>query len=598
MLRNRGRFPHWRDTLETQPSESNCDCEVNIRFVQGALERGGADMLTRTVTRLQIAAALGVFVAGSLAGSAPDAWMGSVSFTNQVAGAPTFGGGYPIPSGSRVPLEGTCRPGSFNANHSESWIAVKPGTEDLVGSAKFFFEKFSTFYMFYLGAYQIPGGTPVSNNQIQDYDCVSTGTQQMPPSWTDSTDPNLAFDTEGRVYQTVLPFNAFWDASTLHPDGAIDMSFSDDLGQHWFKGNGGFDLEQSPNASAKQHGHSEDKQWVAVNHIAGNRFQDHVYAAWSIFDGSSIKVRIAVSRDRGQTFARAVTVNPPSQVGPAVTYILPQIDAAGSLYVPFVTFPPNGSASTIFVARSDDDGQSFTPFVPVTTVNLIPTPGLPNTRFRDGITETFAASPTHAGHVYLAYEDWNGTDINVKFTQSADGGSTWSTPVQVNDNIDAAGVPTDQFQPTIAAGPNGAVAIAFYDRRRSCPSEPSVLPADVGRANFCIDVSLQAYKDAGSAAVPVGPNVRITQFTWDPEQPGQHLGGLPQYPCAGASDPCPAGSGFIGDYFGLTISSRNIYALFASTHYPSTVTADEGGPIYYQQQVLATVKRTEFGGVF
>jgi hypothetical protein len=32
-----------------------------------------------------------------------------------------------------------------------------------------------------------------------------------------------------------------------------------------------------------------------------------------------------------------------------------------------------------------------------------------------------------------------------------------------------------------------------------------------------------------------------------------------------------------------------------STHYPSAVTADDGGPVYYQQQVLATVPRTQFG---
>jgi hypothetical protein len=32
-----------------------------------------------------------------------------------------------------------------------------------------------------------------------------------------------------------------------------------------------------------------------------------------------------------------------------------------------------------------------------------------------------------------------------------------------------------------------------------------------------------------------------------------------------------------------------------STHYPSDVTADDGGPIYYQQQVLATVPRIGFG---
>jgi len=529
--------------------------------------------------------------------AAASGWRSSVSFTNQVASSPTSGGGYPVPAGSRVPEAGTCRPGPFNANHSESWLAVQPGTENAVGSSKFFFDKFSTFYMFYLGAYQLLGGTPSGNNQVQGYDCVSTGTQDMPPSWTDTTDPNVDFDTQGRVYQTMLPFNAFWDASRLHPDGEIDVSFSDDMGRHWVKGNGGQALEPPNNASARQLGHVEDKQWVAVNHIVGNVNQDHVYAGWSVFNGSATKVRMAVSRDRGLTFDRAVTISPPSEVGPAVTFVLPEIDAAGVLYVALVSFPPNGGPSTIFVTRSTDDGRTFAPFVAVATPSLIPTPGLPNTRFRDGITESFAASPTHPGHLYLTYEDWDTVlgQMDVKFTQSTDAGQTWSRPVKVNDNVDAPGLPTDQFQPSVAAGPDGAVAIEFYDRRQTCPNDPSVLPADVGRANFCIDVSLQAYRDGGSGAVPAGSNVQVTQFTWDPEQPGQHLGGLSQYPCAGARDPCPNGRGFIGDYFGLAVSAANVYGLFVSTHYASSVTADEGGPVYYQQQVLSTVSRAALG---
>ena len=44
--------------------------------------------------------------------------------------------------------------------------------------------------------------------------------------------------------------------------------------RHWVKGNGGQDLEQSPNASARQAGHVEDKQWIAVNDIAGSPDQD------------------------------------------------------------------------------------------------------------------------------------------------------------------------------------------------------------------------------------------------------------------------------------------------------------------------------------
>ena len=546
-------------------------------------------------TVVVLAAALGVLTFAATASAA--GWSSTVPFTNQVASSPTTGGGYPVPPGSRVPEAGTCGRGPFDSNHSESWIAVKPGTEDLVGSSKFFFDKYSTFYMFYLGAHQILGGTPVGDNQVQGYDCVSTGTQAMPPSWTDTTDPNVDFDTQGRVYQTMLPFNAFWAASRLHPDGEIDLSYSDDMGRHWVKGNHGVPLEPPNNASALQLGHVEDKQWVAVNHIAGNSFQDHVYAAWAVFNGQATKVRIAVSRDRGVTFDKAVTISPPSQVGPGVTYVYPEIDAAGVLYVSVVSFPPNGGSNTIYVARSTDDGRTFSAFVPVTTATVPPGEVYSNTRFRSGIVENFAASPTYAGHLYLTYEDWDAaaSQADVKFTQSTDGGQHWSTPVVVNDNVDTPGVPTDQFQPSVAAGPQGAVAIEFYDRRQACPNDSSVLLADVGRTNFCIDTTLQAYKDSGSGAVPVGSNVRVSQFTWDPEQPGQHLGGLSQYPCAGATDPCATGDGFIGDYFGLAISAGNVYGLFVSTHYPSDVTADEGGPIYYQQQILSTVSRADLG---
>jgi hypothetical protein len=270
--------------------------------------------------------------------------------------------------------------------------------QDPVGSSKFFFDKYSTFNMFYLGAHQILNGVPSGNNQIQGYDCLSTGTQDMPPSWTDTTDPNVDFDTMGRVYQTMLPFNSFFDATKLHPDGEIDVSYSDDLGRTWVKGNGGVPLEPPNNASAKQLGHVEDKQWIAVNHIPGNKFQDHVYAAWAIFNGNggNIKVRMAVSRDRGQTFDKAVTIGPPSEIGAAATFVYPAIDAAGNVFVSVVSFPPNGRTSTIYVARSTDDARTFGPFVPVATVTIPPGEVYPNTRFRSGIAESFAASPTYA----------------------------------------------------------------------------------------------------------------------------------------------------------------------------------------------------------
>ena len=116
------------------------------------------------------------------AASGGSSWASNVSFSNVVASSPTTGGGYPVPPGQTFPNPGTCRAGTLDSNHSESWIAVKPGTEDLVGNSKFFFETYSKFYDHSLGTYRILDGAPAGDNQVPGYDCVSTGTQAMPPS--------------------------------------------------------------------------------------------------------------------------------------------------------------------------------------------------------------------------------------------------------------------------------------------------------------------------------------------------------------------------------------------------------------------------------
>jgi len=302
-----------------------------------------------------------------------------------------------------------------------------------------------------------------------------------------------------------LPFNAFW--ANLHPNSNIALSYSDDLGRHWVTGNRGRPLEHAPNWSSVSLGFVEDKQWVAVNHIPGNRYQDHVYAAWAVYNGGTTKIRVAVSRDRGQTFSKAVTITKPNQTGPTNEYVYPAVDAAGNVYVSIASDHPSPDGKTIYVARSSDDGVTWSHFVPVVQATVMAGCCLPNTTFRDGILEHFAASPDRPGHLYLVWEDWGGSQFDVKFTQSADFGRTWSTPIIVNDNADR--IASDQFQPQVAAGPGGAVAVNFYDRRAACPQDPSILPEHVGRRNFCIDVSLQAFKDHGSGAVRVGPNVRV-----------------------------------------------------------------------------------------
>jgi hypothetical protein len=544
---------------------------------------------------LILAAALALVLQASAYGTPP-------TVTNVVVSSPVNGGGYPVPAGASLPTPGTCGPISLNSNHSESWLTVKPGTETLVGSSKFFVDRYSTWYDFVLGAYSMPNGSPDGNVQMPGFDCLSNGgTQAMPPDWTNNTDPNHDWDTQGRVYELNLPFNAYWSGG-MHPNGAIALTYSDDNGKTWSQGNGGAYLDQLSNSLSTTYGHVEDKQWIAVNHYAASKYADHVYAMWTDFNGANGngKIMVAVSRDQGQSFSKPTQVSTPSAATPASTYVYPSVGPDGTVYVAFVSgydTKNKNRVGHVYVSKSVDDGKSWGPFTLAASPVEDPTGTFANTNFRDGIIENFASSQTYPGHVYLTYENWNSSagTMDVYFTQSTDGGNTWLEPALVND--DAGTSATDQFQPSVAAGPGNAVAVAFYDRRAACPTnDPSI--STPGATNTCIRVTLQAYSDTGTAAgaARVGSNVNLSEYAWDPEQPLQTLGGLPQYPCAGHANPCPAGRGFIGDYFGLAISGQNVYALSVSTHYPALdVQADDGGPIYYQQQVLATVSRSALG---
>jgi hypothetical protein len=551
---------------------------------------------------LALAAAVALVTASN---AAAETWTTSVLFTNTVASSPTLGWGYPAADGNPVP--GTCTSGLFNSNRSESWIAVDPMTgngspEKAVGVSKFFFDKYSTFYNFHLGSYTIEDGAVKGNVGIPGYDCITTGTQDMPPSWTNNTDPNVDFDTQHRAYEVTLPFNAYW--TNLHPNGAIGAVYSDDWGQTWKHSQGadkfGY-LEWLNNQTSLSLGGFEDKQWVAVNHFPLTKYQDHVYAMWAIFNGQGIKLRLAVSRNRGLTFSSPKTITAPNETGPSNFGVYPSVDAAGNLYVAFSSYrvKTGGFDGTVYVTRSTDDGRTFTPWTKVAFAHGYPGDFV-NGDFRDGILINFAASPTHPGHAYVAFEDYNAATgtMDVKLSYTTDGAATFSDPIAVNDPV-TVNDGTDQFQPSVAAGPNGAVVVAFYDRRRECPTDPSIATENVGKANTCIDVSIQAYKDSVdnnnvTTFVAQGTNARITRFAWDPSQPRQHVDGIGQIACYRHRDPCDGV--FIGDYFGLAVAANNIYALFISTHYGSaTVVADEGGPVYYQEAVLALVPRSEFG---
>jgi len=459
---------------------------------------------------------------------------------------------------------------AFANDKSESDLAVDPtDSKHIVGMSKAFFSP--NDYLFELVWYDSTDGGQTWQSGILP------GYQQ----WMDTTDPVVAFDSQGNLYALVLPFNFViepsgdhnWDVGHVNPAGLNDAIYlsrslkSDGpVGHHW----------QAPVLLATYHasglGITADKQWVGADTFGLH--PGSVYASWIAFDGVALNTVVSVSTDYGAHFSAPRVVSSatkPKFNGDPYVFEGPE----GNVYLAYDSLPPKQSYTTggFQVVVSHDNGQTWSKPGQQVTTSVGPTPYLPDS-FRDGTPFSMTVNPA-TGNLLLAYENYDRSlpKGNIWLTQSADGGKTWSKPIQVND----PGAPGDTFQQKVFAAPNGQFAVAFYDRRLACPANDPVT-IDIGLANTCIDVSVQFYAAGG---VPIGTNRRATLESWDPNVAPPQQGGL-------------SGTGtFIGDYFGgaMTSSADGAVAhlLFVSTSPDYQAGAVAGGGLAppYQQQVYA-----------
>jgi hypothetical protein len=527
--------------------------------------------------------------AGAAAPSRPNRAGGhhAVAVHETVVSSPVVAGGYPGPK----PAPGGCVAGPYDANFSESALALRPGSEQLVGGAKAYFERWSTYKAQHTVSFALSHGR-ASTHIVGGFDCVTAHTQAMPPSWTNVTDPNLVWDTRGRVHQLVLAYNAYW-GSVKGPNGDVYAVWSDDGGRTWHRGNKGGAVEPGPEFSVDAASYL-DKPWIAANQNRHSRWRDHVYGAWVLFTAKGAEIHTAVSRNRGASWSRPLTVPTPQALGPKNPWPMIAVGPDGVVYLSYVSYGATSAdgatvPATLWVARSRDDGRTWTGFDKVADTTAIASCCVPGTTLHRSIVQYLAVSPDRPGHVYVAWNEVRAGQVDVRVASSRDGGRSWTAPLTVNDDRGAA----NQFSATVAAGPKGAVVVGFYDLRYRCPSDPAILPGHRGKAGVCIGLTLQPYRDVRGSLRATRRNLLASRHLWDPYQPAQTRGGIPQVPCEDPTATCD--NIFLGDYFSMQVSRSRVYALSVSTYPPSRVRADDGQPIHYQQQVLTTVRRHALG---
>ncbi len=391
---------------------------------------------------------------------------------------------------------------------SEVMLSLDPNdASHLLGASKFFYDPPN--YGFYTGVFE-------------SSDAGLTWTERQPvgvENYSLTSDPVTTFDQQDNGYFTLL---------TRSPTG-VDM-LKKPAGGSWL----------APVVVDRTT--STDKQWIAAdqNPQGTSPYAGNLYMSWTSFGGPVVGIAFSRSTNSNVNWSAPIRVASGDVQGST-----PAVTPDGNVYVAYGVNIFNGPhPGSLRVAKSVDGGAHFSTNVIAATISVIPY-WLPNSTFRSPASlPAFTASPTN-GNLYLAWADYRNSDSDIYFTRSTNGGSTWSTPLRLND--DPVGNGIDQWQPQISVAPNGRVAVSWFDRRLNCPTDSWIPPAHRGLSNFCIDTFITRSFDDGQTWVA---NLRASAQTWDWSL---------NLPLDGSGD------GFIGDYQGIASSNEFDFPFWNAT---------------------------------
>lgn len=355
-------------------------------------------------------------------------------------------------------------------------------------------------------------------------------------SYQRASDPWLSFAPNGDLYHASLSFNNVGGGS------AIIVSESPDGGLNW---------NNPPTVIADETdtGAFNDKESI----YADSNDANYVYVTWQV-TGDTWFARTTNAAAVGEaTWENPRMIwNPPQNTRTIAHQIVALPNDAtfgGSIINGFAWFD-KGSKKKVALIRSSDHGATWSQNATVVgdlrsiaTVDPETNHGI---RVGTNIPD-FAVNPS-SGALYAVWQDSRfgprkNSPNSIAFSQSTDGGLTWSTPIRVNQTPTGISAKNQQaFTASVSVTSDGTIGVTYYDFRSNTSDATTLL------TNYWAAHCHPATPAACASAANWGDEVEVTDGPFD------------------MSDAPDASGWFVGDYEGLASEGGSILPLFSQEH--------------------------------
>lgn len=292
-------------------------------------------------------------------------------------------------------------------------------------------------------------------------------------------DPVFTYDADGRLYFTWIDL---YGSQSDFLYGTVNMgifwAYSDDKGATWTQpANDTVLLGQMNMALGMPTGTASpvsDKQWMDADRT-NSPYHNNVYISYvTIFqDGNgntTYTIKCKTKPAGADAFTTEATITDSTFVFTQFSSL--KVDNAGNVHVTFYGSKQD-SVLALWHSVSVDGGVTFSTPNKISNVRF----NLPMFQVQpydtiEGINQQrlypspYMASNPNNGDIYITWtafgiDSLSGTGSDVYFSKSSDNGTTWSTPVIVNDDA----TNNHNYYSSIFVNDLGEILIGFYDRR-------------------------------------------------------------------------------------------------------------------------------------